>query len=267
VIARFAALGLAVALLASPPASAQRTVTKLDIRTQDMMRTDAQLRDQLWGVFRREDRRSDSEPTQPLRDVWLTSTPYSTEVPGLCRRDLLTLRLAPLKPERRSDARTPTRAYGFTSAASFRFLSAPGDWHDVIADRGRLPWAPECAGQQKEASFFFAPDTEVATDGVRAMMLARAAVAAGKIEISDCQPVAVERRSCREILAAWPEQPDSVAACAAPRGQECYELLAGDEQLTVMLHGRYDNPDIRTRGKLVSVRLDFLITLSHPRPD
>lgn len=267
-IARFAALVLAAALLAPLPALAQRTITKLEVRTQDPRRTDAALKEQLWGIFEHEDRRRERRPQRPLNDVWLDTRPYSTEVPGLCRRDLLTLRLAPLERERHPTARTPTRAYGVDLSSHFHFLSPPADWHEVVADHERLPWEPRCARLKRDkVQFFHAPDNEVATNGYRAMLVARKAVAGGEIGLGDCKPYGAESRSCAALLAAWSDAPDFIETCAAPVGQECYEISAGDERLRVLLVGRYNSSKKARRGQLISVSLDFLIILAHERID
>ncbi len=160
----YMAVALAVAMGPAAPANAQQTVSKAEVRQQDPSITDAQLRDQLWGLFRKEDRRSASSPTQPLAGERFVTTPYPAGAfgtSGLCRMDVLAMKFAPTQGLlRNADAATPMRAYGLESSTRFLILPLlPEERGDVFDDK----WNGPCARLgQDDPRFFRAVSGEAA---------------------------------------------------------------------------------------------------------
>lgn len=254
----------AVALLAAAlPANAQQTITKRDIRTQPPARTELQVKDQLWSIFTLDDQRRKEAPHAGLRDIWLQTRAYPTEVPNLCRRDLLILRFAPAGLEGVPDADTPARAYGFDSAHHFRFLRPPDKaYADVEQRPAGGDWHGGCARLGKDDPEFFEADNAfVANDGYRAWRRAVAAVVEGKVKIGQCDRFQVEQRSCDRILADIGQQPiNAIARCDAPAATACYKISAAEATEVRVTIASYATG--REQDKVLSVDLDFMIVIA-----
>ncbi|MBB4840952.1 hypothetical protein HNP52_004049 [Sphingomonas kyeonggiensis] len=250
------AMFMLAALMLPAPASAQQPVTKAELRQQDPSITDAQLRDQLWGLFRKADRRSPTQPTQPLMDERFVTTPYpdgAFGTSGLCRMDVVVMKLAPTQGLLRdADATTPMRAYGLESGTRFLVLPLlPEERGDVFDDK----WNGPCARLgQDDPRFFRAVSGEVARKGHALLQRAATAVRAGSL--AHCDAAA---GSCVEALAAFVARPfESVQDCATEEGATCYRFVGKD--------------DVQARiwqvsGGPLQVEITKLIVLRHPRPD
>lgn len=254
-IRAYAVLVLAASIL-PPPASAQQVVTKAEVRQQDPSITDAQLRDQLWGLFRKEDRRSTHSPTQPLTGERVVTTPYPAGAfgtSGLCRMDVVVMKMAPTQGLLRdADATTPMRSYGLESSKRFLVLPLlPEERGDVFDDK----WNGPCARLgQDDPRFFRAVSEEAAREGHALLQRAAAEARAGKLARCDAGA-----GSCVEALAAFVARPfESVWNCAMGEQAICYRFVGKDDVEARI----WQVPD----GSL-HVELTRLIVLRHPRPD
>lgn len=251
-----AAIALATAIGLATPAIAQQTITKAEVRRQDPAVSDAQLRDQLWSLFRKEDRRSDRAPTQPLVAERLATTPYPAGAfgtSGLCRMDVLVIVLAPTAGSQRdADATTPMRAYGLESSRRFLVLGlSPEQRGDVFDDK----WNGPCAQlSQDDPRFFRAVSGEVAREGHGLLLRAVAAAKAG--ELGRCDSAA---GPCIEALAAFAGRPlESIRDCAMEEGATCYKFIGKDDVEARIWHDS---------GGPLRVEIARPIVLRHPRPD
>ncbi|WP_342250091.1 hypothetical protein [Sphingomonas sp. OTU376] len=254
-IRAYAMLVLA-ALMLPVPASAQQTISKAKVRQQDPSITDAQLRDQLWGLFRKADRRSPTQPTQPLTGERLVTTPYPAGAfgtSGLCRMDVVVMKLAPTQGLLRdADAVTPMRAYGLESSKRFLVLSLlPEERGDVFDDK----WNGPCAKLgQDDPRFFRAVSEEAAREGHALLRRAAAEAQAGKLPRCD-----TATGSCVEALSAFVARPlESMWNCATEEGATCYRFVGKD--------------DVEARvwqvsGGSLHVEITRLVVLRHPRPN
>jgi hypothetical protein len=258
----------------------QATVTKDDFRTQPPTLTERQLRDQFWSIFEKPDERRERPARRPLDSVWLTTRPYPTEVPGLCRQDSVVLHFA--QAERMPDivdAQTPVRAYGFDSSASFRFLRPPErSYSDQLLDRRekRDFWTGACTRIAKDdAEWLSAPDAQTAVDGWRAGMSAAAALAAGKIKVSNCgrseNGTAV---ACSDVVSYFAHgRPGSIERCDASYGVACFKLWGIDDtetRITVAAYGEGGVPPGIVKvpdGTILSIDVEFYITVADERAD
>lgn len=248
---------LALFLLPAP-VWAQGTVTKADLRRQDPAVTERQMKDQLWSIFQPVDERRKDKPAprRPLANTWFTSKSYAVQSPGLCRIDVVILRFAPVKSGGSSGAQTPVRAYGLDASSSYHFAAPPRDWDSNTAVP-RSPWDKQCAGLDLgKHSFFGAPDDSVAVDGYYAMIVAKQAVAEGKIK-PDCGAGNVfDKRRCEQGVAGFAAgQVTDVERCARETYGFCFTITDSDDvEMQVMLDG----------GHIVaSVKLEELIVMRH----
>lgn len=249
-------------LCVAAPAAAQQTVTKADVRSQKPSVTDAQLRDQLWGMFRKEDRRRKERPRAGLLDVWLETPAYPTAVPNLCRTDQVTIRLAPAEGAvRKPDAETPMRAYGLDASRRYLFLKLPPE---SPADRDFKPrdmWQGACARlAADDIRFFRAEDEDMAEGGYRALLGAARAAKGGALA-PKCDLGPYDKRSCLDALARVADDPiDSIDRCPAPTDLVCYQV-SGADQLQVEVSVKSDT------GAPVEVKIDQMIVVADQRID
>ncbi len=272
-IARAAAL--AALLCAAVPAAAQPAVTKSEVRSQKPSVTDRQLRDQLWGMFRKEDRRSKTTPTRMLDMVWLETPAYPTHVPDLCRSDMVAIQFSPVGGTGVADADTPVRAYGLDSYKRFLFLKLP----DETAPKQDGPmrrdvWSGACAKlEDDDPRFFRAADEELAEQGYRALVRAARGVQAGQARLT-CNLGMLAKRPCAEDFAEFARQPImEIETCAAVEGVTCYRILGRDDleaRISVITTpSAYKGPEGQSmaEGTILSVDFTLLIVLWHQRPD
>jgi len=240
----FAAFSAAMLLQTAPG-----TVTKEDFRTQSPSATNRQLRDQLWGIFENTDQRRSKPARRPLDDIWLTTQPYPTPFPGLCRKDSVVLRFAPVDsmPDK-PDARTPVRAYGIDSSRSYAFLRAPVNRYVAGASHPEDVWHDDCTRlASNDDKWFSAPDLQTAVDGYRAGRLAASALAAGKVRIGSCDRAKDSSGATCEAVVAYFAQgrPASIERCDAPAGVQCFRLWGIDSTETriTIADTRYSAPN------------------------
>lgn len=250
-------------------AQAQQTITKLEIRRQDPAKTDKLLKDQLSRIFKKEDRRTKERPSQPLDWAWFSTEPYGTRVPGLCRVDSAVLNLAPVERVAEPDEQTPMRAYGISTSAHFYFVNAPKGWYAEVAQAGRLPWQRECEGIDN-GDFFSAKDDELATNGMRAMLLAQQGVAAGELKPEHCNLGGLYATCALAFAGFGRSGLADIEPCAVvPAGRECYAIEDNDDTRIEVVIRDPSTPDHRTANSrmILSVNLEAQIILRHPRPD
>jgi hypothetical protein len=257
VIARAAAL--AALLCAAVPAAAQPAVTKTELRHQEPAITDAQLRDQLWGLFRKEDRRREVPPQQALDAVSLVTTPYPVGVvpgvpgvSGLCRVDVVALKLAPVQGLRRdADASTPMRAYGVETGRRFLVLPlSPEQRGDTFDDK----WHGPCAQlAQDDPRFFRARDEIAAREGYALLGRAVAAAKAGEL-VPGC-----DGSQCAEAVGAFVRRKlEWIIDCSAAAKAPCYKFVRDDDAELTVIH---------SAGRPINATLTRRIVLRHPRSD
>jgi len=251
-----------MATVPAAPANAQRTITKAELRTQKPSVSDAELRDQLWNIFRKEDRRRKQRPRAALNDVWLETPAYPTAVPNLCRSDQVTMRLAPAEGAvRRSDADTPMRAYGLDASRKYLFLKLPAE---TAADRSYDPqdmWQGRCARLAvDDVRFFLAQDEDMAEGGYRALLRAMRAAKNGTL-VPKCDLGPVNRLSCTEALVKVGANPiDSIETCPAAEKISCYQISGFDElQVRVSVS--------KETEALIAVEIDQMIIVADLRID
>ncbi|HEX8193674.1 MAG TPA: hypothetical protein VF552_12325 [Allosphingosinicella sp.] len=258
----------AAALLLLPVAAelpAQRTITKSDVRTAPPAETHGRLRDQVWQMFQREDRRSERAPRRPLDEVWLTTRPRGTDVPGLCRFDLAVVEFAPVARvgEDGGNADTPVRAVGISASPRYRFSSPPAGFHRRISDPRRLPQEGGCETLDTDRDGFFeAPDEETATDGVLAFSRLLDALRAGRDVPLQCA-LHPDETDCRAVILAHDAASiDRVETCRpSGGGRPCFLVSAYDREIEVELE-----PDLQA-AIVHSARLVSMIVMSHSRID
>lgn len=270
------AIALVGAICTAVPAAAQQTVTKAEVRSQAPSATDSQLRNQLWRMFRKEDRRRKEAPKRPLDSVWLDTPAYPTAVQDLCRSDQVTIHLAPADPVKDyGDADTPMRAYGLDSFKRFLFLKLPPEKApEERAEVRQDIWGGACSRlAQYDDRFFRAADEEMAEQGYRALLRAASAVQTGSVK-PVCNLAVIEKRPCSEVLAAFAHAPISlIEACPAVAGLICYGISGSDDLLVRVSFVEDVNKYRPPNGSplpaksLVAVEVDQMIVFWESRPD
>jgi hypothetical protein len=249
-------VGFVLATVAvAAPASAQKAITKMEVRQQDPSITDTQLRDQLWGLFRKEDRRGVQRPVRPFDSDRFVTRSYPVaafDTYGLCRRDVVVMSLAPVRASKRdANAVTPMRAYGVESNAHFRvLLLAPGERGDAFEDM----WKGPCSRiAEKDPEFFRAENETVATEGYKLLMRAAAMVKAGGLS-PRC-----DGGPCSEALTVFAASPFSeIKDCTAEQKATCYKFVNDDDVEVKIWY---------SAGGPLAAEINYLIVLRHPRPD
>jgi hypothetical protein len=256
---RFLPAAAAAALLLPPAAElpAQPTITKSEIRSAPPARTHRRLRDQVWQLFQQQDLRSGQAPQRALRRLLLPTRPRATEVPGLCRYDVLHVEFEPVRREDEG-ADTPVRAAGLRAQSQFRFLRPPADRHSAIADYRRLPSQGDCDGiDTDKVHFFVAEDEDVATDGYLAFLRLQEAVRAARPLPFECVPRQGESEAdCRATVLAFTQ--DSIVdikGCDMTSSAYCFRIIAEDLLITAFV-GSSD-------GRVHSARAETMIVLAH----
>jgi hypothetical protein len=258
---------LLLALFAADPAIAQDAapLSKSELRREKPSITDRLLKDQLWSIFRKQDRRTKKRPEVALSRVWMQSKPYATRVPGLCRYDAMTLHFAQADDGPR-DVDAPSRAYGFDARPFFHFTRTPREDEEYGDQRTWSPWRSECArlDPDKEA-FFGAPDDDVANDGYRAMMLAFSNVAEKTLTIDKCELLPVDKQSCAEIVGDLAKiYPNSIDRCDGRAGVQCYAIFIGDRDVRVtrVAYPVSPGPNLPT-GSIASIEVASPVIMTH----
>ena len=274
IIALVAAGGAALA-----PAVAQETVTKTQIRTAPPEETHRRLRDVVWDMFERTDFRRGKPPTRPLDGVMLSTQTRGTYVRDLCRYDVADFAFAPVDTRDRG-ADTRVRAVGVETTAWFHFLTPPLLPHEEPEEStvdeeepafGPPAWDAQCRGLGDSASFFTAPDEDVARDGVRALRALVAAAGAGapdvKCNLGHATAIG-DTEACREKLlrydlaSLW-----SADTCESSHlERRCFLLSLADEvRATVIVTGHvWPGPPA---FQVVSAEMDQMIVMWHERVD
>ncbi len=258
-------LGL-LALL--PPAAAvgapPSTITKSEIRSDPPSVTDRKLKDVLWSLFEKPDRRGEKAPTRPLSTLFLETRTQATRVPGLCRYDRVRVEFERANPSDKGPG-APARPVGLTSTSNFTFLSAPTAGYDDIVRDNPVP-AAQCSKLPEDQSFFTARNAEEATEGFRAWTALLDEVRAGRRIPLECDLGAFEKRSCEAVIGAFgPEQLEEVESCDSDPEVVCHKFRVYDQELTVVSTDRvHPGPP---PGRIVRAKLDTFILMWHEIPD
>lgn len=256
------AAAAALAPLAALPAGAQvAPITKTEIRRDPPTVTDRRLKDLLWDMFERRDRRSKPAPRAVLRDVDLRTRPAATDVPNLCRYDEVTLDMAPAM-RGPADADTPVRPIGISSVHRFRFLAPPPP-----EARARPSVVPHTGGAcaaldpDKAGRFFAAPGSKQALDAVLALGKLQRALAAKRPLDLACDRRPDEKTPCADIVAALAaDAMTEVETCEAPPDGECLALSFEDSYARIVLAA-----DASGETDVRSVRLGYYVIVADTR--
>jgi hypothetical protein len=228
----------AAALLAAPLAAGAQVapIAKTELRRDPPAVTDRRLKDLLWDMFQRRDRRSKQPPQALLRAVDLRTRPVATSVPNLCRYDDVRLDMAPAMPGP-ADADTPVRAIGLSSVHMFRFLVPPP--LEPRPARDLLPHTGGACGGldlDKTGRFFSASRPQEALAGMVAFLKLQRALAAKRPLDLACDRLPDEKRDCADILrAVSAEGLNRVESCEGPAQTECLALSFEDVSVRIVL--------------------------------
>jgi hypothetical protein len=226
---RLISSALAVILTWATPLSAQEFPTTRQLRALSPAKADKQARKDLLSILKPMKTYSVGNRLA-LGDIWFTTKPYATAIPGICARDLLSLFYHVTEKVDGRFADTPVRPYRVEAKTGYTFVRKPSAKMLKREDEDRLPFQDECArasnddfGEWWEAE---APDT-----GVRAYLAFEAALVrlkAGTLSADECDVQDRDKGSrtanCLADLEIHnsPERLYSVGACDAPDGQLCY---------------------------------------------
>lgn len=252
-----AALSLSLVLMtaAFTPVRAADPITKAEIRTDRPERTARRLRDQLWGMFRKEDHRRKDRPRRALDAIWLSTKPQGTHVKGLCRYDSVRVEFAPVS---RADlgADTPVEASGIKSTSYYRFLTPPADSYHPSADFRSLSGAGACASIDTEKlSFFAAPDEQVATNGYLAFRRLQQQLREqpGTLPLN-CDLFPTEKQDCASLILGFGQDDlTEIERCHSDIPGQCFAIESGNRRILLFQIGE----------DISRVILDSLIVLSH----
>ncbi len=247
-LALSAALLLLAPLATSPPA--QRTITKSEIRRDSPHRTNLRLRDTVWDMFVPEDLRGHGAPPRfPLRRILLNTRPRGTDVPSLCRSDLVDFEFAPAGPKAGAD--TPVQAVGLEVDPKFHFIVPPaGPYRSVVRD-GLVATEGGCGSLSLDKTSFFSADSaEIATNGYRAFLNLQDALRSARAVPLDCDLFPGETRNCKDIILGF-GQDDIGFIEACDILNSCFAIHAGERKVTVRVDGE---SELKVAGaKLVSM--------------
>lgn len=188
-----------------------------------------------------------------LRSVGLTTRGFATEYPGLCRRDVVRVRYAPVDDAAPYPDR-PLRPYGVEAGAQFAMRHAP-----PFAARRVTPsqvWGSDCErlGGDAAAHWFDAPNN---LDAARAVNLLGAAVA--RLEAGTL-PAACRGRGCEPVIKDLkPEGLVEILACPTGPGLICYHYqMESAAFMTVVARGDGADADV-SPDDVVSVESEVMV--------
>jgi hypothetical protein len=174
-LANLAAAGLFCAVQAPCGAAAddssgeRAAISKLEARSLPPEAVTKDVLDQLSRILHLQSYPSDGPPPKlPLSDLWFRTTPYATELPGLCAYQQITVDFRPTEPGI-FDAKTKTVPYRVEEKTLYRFVGesspAPSDGlqlNDILKANGR------CAKLDPEKDFLLnAADEEIALEAIQ----------------------------------------------------------------------------------------------------
>lgn len=234
-----------------PSAYAQETpealgITKQELRNQDTSITDDQLKEQLWDLFKKQDRRSKTHPKRKLKSIELNSKAYNSEVNGICKIDHLLLRLAPTendpihkapRKERRGNASTRVKAYGFDSHSSYFLLDEKAD-PNILTEKFRssleehkarfdfsLNYRPHSKNCETTNANMIAGKSE--HDVLRGLQLLEAATLKAirnELDIQFCKATDKIQNCQRTIASFMRNIPNTIEKCSYKGYRYCYKL-------------------------------------------
>ena len=171
-----------------------------------------------------------------LRGVRLLTHPYGTEFNGLCRRDELDLKYAPvdLAPK---PAEQPLQPYGIEAAPAFHVAHLPSR----VADRSNtseLIWSETCdrLEHDDDARWFRADTALHAAQGVNFLQAAVDRVKAGTLKAEPCTELFNAKTTCEQVIL---EQGDmtkinQIEVCPSTPDLVCYSIdLSWSTRLTI----------------------------------
>ncbi|UKK84207.1 hypothetical protein L7H23_16815 [Sphingopyxis sp. BSN-002] len=213
-------------------------------------------------------------PTRVLTDMFFTTPPHATYVPGLCVVDRLTVSFTPHPKMAKPDADTPVRANGFSAERFYRFAQRPdAGYHQLLAEDYH-PDDSRCSGALWKDEFFRAPSEEIAADGYFVAHRALDAILAGTPPFPfTCEKFPMETAlGCSDLARMLKEgEIDSIDRCeesdATTAGNNCFAIRSGDRELRILASPHASGPNVPPPLTIASVHIGSLIVLVHERVD
>lgn len=229
---RFLHIAILWGSLAAPgsaSASMQETITRDELATADPAVMHRKIRDIVWELVEQKDFREEARGkgklnfTNSLSSLQLRTkiTPGYTR--GLCRRQLLSIRLAEgsgpgAQPGYRADALFTHTTFHFFELPSGVYAAS---WYQMVPN-------PECGGLPANTNFFHAENEQSAHDGYLAFLQAQAAVRAGSLKV-ECDKIVQDnyKTDCRwDVDAIDQKVIDSISACSEIKSEDCFKIVA-----------------------------------------
>ena len=189
-------------------ASADRAISRMDIREMSDAEKNRQVRQDLLSILRPSTSLFEGN-TRTIGDVWLHTRASAAPYRSLCQRDTVKLYYAPVGKAGRAEE-WPSRPYKIESERSYRFVSPPkGEYLVVMGgpDDNRSPFASECRAADKQvgdyewAGWFTANNPEAAMSGGFAMLALQDWLAKAGSQFENCV-TAADSGECKTLYAS-----------------------------------------------------------------
>lgn len=189
---------------------------------------------------------------------WISTRPYSLEIPGICAQDTLVLLYAPVEAGK-ADPDRVVEPYGLESMRNYALLKAPyPDMLDDTGDNARLRQQSACRAlsRNQETVWISAKDPVLIVQGWLAFDAAFGGVDNGSLQLANCNIwPGTEKRDCISEFKARHTYARlaSVDQCDAEKGQQCFRLDIDGMWITVTVRAgadfhRLDTTDIEQAG-------------------
>jgi len=165
-------------------------------------------------------------------DQGLTTRPYGADYDGLCRRDALLLKYAPVGPHS-MDA--PMQPYGLEAKATYHIVRLPrGEPANDPPRNHALQASCDALDGDDKANWFEADTAFQAVQGASALVMAVGEIKAGKLKAERCR-VYDPKVSCENAIVAKGKISDiwSIKSCDAPPVRFCYAIDVGMTVVTI----------------------------------
>lgn len=204
VLATVVALGLPVVVQAAEP------ITKRQVRAGPAARVDRQIMNQVEDLMAADRDSTDRAGTRPLTSHVLRTRPRTSEVPGLCRVDELTVEFETAGGKGKGPDQA-VRASGFTASSFYRVQAEPAGPYDQVRRDGAAVARDPCARFDFWDGKFFAADSDrEAIGGHRLYQRMLRDLSKGTVKpICDLRWADDPKQTCTEFLTAlWFDKVD-----------------------------------------------------------
>lgn len=199
------------------------------------------------GMFRR------------LRGVELHTQPFGTPFDGLCRRDSVWLRYAPVDTGPRPEDQ-PLRPYGIEATQEFHITSPLKPPRPDDDDAARV-FGADCGRLGDEANWFTAPS---ALDVAQAVSLAHAAIEqlkVGRLAAAPCNtPVKGETCTAFVLGAVDFAKLNGIDRCPAASGLVCYALSFEHSHALTIVGRAADKGTLPTMVESIGIETYVIVT-------